>query len=151
MGARKKFGSIQALSRYSPKARFNDKDDSMFPRAASNSLSLLAFTGKPASLKVRKKEQEAFLKRPLLGRDSGDILHYTVEAASGHHHHHQPPHFPLNAFQIRNSDNPYFTWVSLPRQGGIYASHLHACELSTTGQHIRRCFPHRAPHSAISQ
>ena len=32
----KKIGSIQALSRYSSKARFNDKDDSMFPRAASN-------------------------------------------------------------------------------------------------------------------
>ena len=51
------------------------------------------------SIIIGLKMNENPLIRPLIGRDSAEILHYTVESAYSppHHHHHQL----LNAFQIR--------------------------------------------------
>jgi len=102
-------GQQRVTTDYRSKARLNDKDDSGFPAMAGNSLSLLAYTGTPTNLLLKGLSRSpAGNKLP----ETSAVLRYEVRAPpSG-----RPPLHTHNTFHpATQPDNPYFTWVALPR------------------------------------
>ena len=94
---------------YRSKARLNDKDDSGFPAMAGSSLSLLAYTGKPTNLLLKGSSRSPAGNKL---SEASAVVRYEVRA---------PPLGPPslhshNTFHpATQPDNPYFTWVALPR------------------------------------